>query len=135
MGEQRAAVFEKFERKRRRLMNRVNHHRKYEVYKEKKKKKLRAKTEARQPSEVIKRLQKIRMGEVSKTVYMDGENMRPSKEFQHRMSRMTETPKMMATVVEIHPHRHHRKMKNKKRLKGRKKRELQFLKSLKGKEE
>ena len=65
--EQRAAVFEKFERKRRRLMNRVNHHRKYEIYKEKKKKKLRSKTEARQPSEVIKRMQKIRMGEVSKT--------------------------------------------------------------------
>ena len=43
-------------------MNRMNHHRKYEVYKEKKKKKLRAK-----PSEIIKKLQKIRMGEVSKT--------------------------------------------------------------------
>ena len=40
----------------------MNHHRKYEVYKEKKKKKLRAK-----PSEIIKKLQKIRMGEVSKT--------------------------------------------------------------------
>ena len=63
----RAAVFQELEMRRRRLMNRANHHRKYEVYKEKKKKKLRAKAEARQPSEIIKRLQKIRMGEVSKT--------------------------------------------------------------------
>ena len=61
--EQRAAVFEMFERKRRRLMNRV----KYEVYKEKKKKKLKARTEAKQPNEIIKKLQNIRMGEISKT--------------------------------------------------------------------